>query len=162
MRPGTTIPEEITFNAQYRAIAREYEIGDVEAEAEFERFVEWHRENESERAHWPTTWRAWLKEGRTREEADRLRRSAPLPPDYALIDAHRKVVTEVLGKRLEERIRFQFERFCDFNRRRGTLSKDWLGTWRTWCRKALEFQKGVGAISGKFARPPDRGMEGRP
>lgn len=61
MRPGTLLPEDITFNGQFRAIARAYGLDDDEAESEFEKFVDWHQVGESERPHWPTTWRAWIK-----------------------------------------------------------------------------------------------------
>ena len=67
MRPATTIPEGITFNGQYRAIASSYGFSDDEAESEFEAFVGYHRDMESERPYWPTSWRAWLIEARRRE-----------------------------------------------------------------------------------------------
>jgi len=145
MRPATEIPAGITFNAQYRAIASSYGLGDLEAESEFEVFVDYHRSLESERAHWPTTWRAWLKEA-GKIEASRRRRPALLPSDYVLADDHRKIAIEVVTKALgerpsEERIRAQFERFCAYNRRKGNLSANWVVAWRQWCVNAVKFAK---------------------
>jgi hypothetical protein len=115
MKASNYNPRGLTLNAQYRAIASAYGFGDALAEYEFEIFVDYHRSMESERSHWPTTWRAWLKEAGRREEAARQKRPAPLPSDYALTDEHRKVAIEVVTKFLGERpseegIRAQFDK----------------------------------------------------
>jgi hypothetical protein len=60
MRPGTALPLDVTFNLQYRSIAKSCGLSDKEGELEFEKFCAWYQARGSERPHWPTTWRSWI------------------------------------------------------------------------------------------------------
>lgn len=63
-----------------------------------------------------------------------------LPADFTLTPER-----EAFGNRIAPHVVMadEFAQFCDFHRSRGNAMLDWDAAWRTWCRNAKKFQKGV-------------------
>jgi hypothetical protein len=88
------------------------------------------------------------KKGMQGEGTKPRKKATRLPEDFAITDPLKKYATE-RGLNPEQ----EFEAFKDHHRANTkSLYLDWDATWRTWCRRAVEFGRGNG---GKT--PPHEG-----
>ncbi len=63
-------------------------------------------------------------------------RASAFPDDFTLTDARRD-----WAARGGIDAAYEFAKFRDHHRARGSVMKDWDAAWRTWCRNALEFSQ---------------------
>ena len=76
------------------------------------------------------------KEEKKEREPRRKPRGA-LPADFKLTDAMRQLA---LDRGVPAaKIPADFDRFCDYHRSKGTLSADWMASWRTWADRSVQY-----------------------
>lgn len=63
---------------------------------------------------------------------------APPSDEPTLTETAREIASGV--GLLPEMTRIQFDKFLDYNQRKGVSLTNWLGKWDQWCRKAVEYK----------------------
>jgi len=82
------------------------------------------------------------------------KRNLAMPIDFALTDSDVRFAADRGFD--EQRIKFEYQRFCDHATANGRRQADWHAAWRTWVTSPYQRTNGNGSANGRHVETPKR------